>query len=246
MKDNFSSQAKAYSRFRPSYPPDLIAHLVSLAPDRQHAWDCATGNGQVAIALAEYFDEIFATDISQNQLGHARQHPKIQYSLEMAEKCSAPDGKFDLITVAQAIHWFDFDRFFTEARRVLQPGGVLALIGYSLFDSDSAAVDSVIRHFYLNITGPYWDAERSYIDAGYRTIPFPFEEIEVPEFRMEYKWTVDDVLGYLSSWSAVQHYIRKNGQNPLDLIDSDLKRAWGDVGEREISCQILLKVGRKI
>ncbi|MEZ4943732.1 MAG: class I SAM-dependent methyltransferase [Saprospiraceae bacterium] len=243
MKDNFSRQAASYARYRPVYPPELIAYLAGLAPGRQAAWDCATGNGQVALALAEYFETVLATDMSAQQLQHARAHPRIRYAQERAEQCSGADASFDLITVAQAVHWFDFEPFFAEVRRVLRPGGILALIGYSLFTANDAAVDAVVRHFYADITGPYWDAERRHIDAEYRTIPFPLEEIPVPEFSMEFDWTVDDVLGYFSSWSAVQHYIREKGENPIGLIERKLRAAWGP-GNRKISTALLLRAGR--
>ncbi len=243
MKDNFSRQAASYARYRPVYPPALIDHLANLAPGRAAAWDCATGNGQVAIALAEHFEFVLATDMSAQQLQHARPHPRIRYAQERAERCSAADETFDLITVAQAVHWFDFEPFFAEVRRVLRPGGVLALIGYSLFTANDAGVDTVVRHFYKNITGPYWDVERRHIDAAYRTIPFPLEEIPVPEFSMEFDWTVDDVLGYFSSWSAVQHYIREKGENPVRLIEQALRDAWGP-GNRIVSTALLLRAGR--
>ncbi len=244
MKDNFSTQAAAYAKFRPNYPPELISQLAALAPQQQSAWDCATGNGQVALALTAYFEQVLATDISEKQLQQARPHPHIRYALEPAEKCSAPDQSFDLIVVAQAIHWFDFERFYTEVRRLLRPGGVLALIGYGLFRTGDAGVDAVVDHFYKNITDPYWDPERRYIDEAYRTIPFPFEEIEMPHFEMKSHWSADDVLGYFNTWSAVQHYIRKNRQNPVDLIEADLRKAWGQEAERQINCPLLVRVGR--
>jgi len=244
LKDNFSKQAAAYARFRPVYPPELIRHVISLAPGRRAAWDCATGNGQVALALADHFETVLATDMSAQQLQHARPHPRIRYAQERAEHCSAVDQSFDLITVAQAVHWFDFEPFFAEVQRVLRPGGVLALIGYSLFKTDDAGVDAVVRHFYENITGPYWDAERRYIDEGYRTIPFPLDEIAAPDFFMESHWSVDDVLGYFSSWSAVQHYWKANERNPVELIEQDLRKAWGAAPERTISTALLLRLGR--
>ncbi|MCB0532430.1 MAG: class I SAM-dependent methyltransferase [Lewinellaceae bacterium] len=245
MKDNFSHQAASYARYRPVYPPSLIEHMANLAPGKHAAWDCATGNGQVAVALAEHFESVLATDMSAQQLEHARPHPRIRYAQERAEHCSAADETFDLITVAQAVHWFDFESFFAEVQRVLRPDGILALIGYSLFTADDADIDAVVRHFYVDITGPYWDAERRHIDAAYQTIPFPLKEIDMPHFFMEFNWTADDVLGYFSSWSAVQHYIRANGHNPVELIEPDLRAAWGGVGSRKISNQLLLKVGRK-
>ncbi len=243
MKDNFSAQAALYARFRPVYPPELIAHLASLAPNRQYAWDCGTGNGQVAAMLAGHFNQVYATDISEKQLSQAPAHPGIRYALEPAEQCSAEDDAFDLIVVAQAIHWFNFDRFYAQVRRVLQPGGVLAVLGYSIFHTDSPAVDAVIHRFYTEITGPYWDPERRYLDEGYQTIPFPLEEIRMPDFVMQYRWTLPDVLGYLNTWSAVQHYIRINGEDPVALMEAEFQQAWGGVGEREVRFPLLTRVG---
>lgn len=244
MKDNFSTQAALYARFRPTYPPALIAHLATLAPARASAWDCGTGNGQVAVHLATHFDQVYATDISEKQMLEAPEHPRIRYALEPAEYCSAPDQAFDLIVVAQAIHWFDFDRFYTQVRRVLRPGGVLAVVGYGLFETDTSAVDAVIRRFYNSIVGPFWDSERRYIDEAYQTIPFPFAEIRVPDFSMQYRWSLPDLLGYLNTWSATQHYIRAKGHNPVAQIEAELRQAWGGVGEQEIRFPLLLRAGR--
>ncbi|MCK6693897.1 MAG: class I SAM-dependent methyltransferase [Thermoanaerobaculia bacterium] len=235
MKDNFSTQASLYARFRPAYPPELIRQLSDLAPARSAAWDCGTGNGQVALQLAEYFEQVYATDISEKQLGQAPPHPRIRYALEPAEHCSAPDRAFGLIVVAQAIHWFHFDLFYAQVRRVLKPGGVLAVVGYGLFRTDSPAVDHVIhQRFYKEITEPYWDPERRYLDEEYRTIPFPFDEIPMPEFSMRYRWTLPDVLGYLNTWSAVQQ----------KRIEAELLEAWGGVGERAINTPLYLRAGR--
>lgn len=245
MKDNFSTQASLYARFRPAYPPELIRQLSDLAPARSAAWDCGTGNGQVALQMAEYFEQVYATDISEKQLGQAPPHPRIRYALEPAEHCSAPDRAFGLIVVAQAIHWFHFDLFYAQVRRVLKPGGVLAVVGYGLFRTDSPAVDHVIhQRFYKEITEPYWDPERRYLDEEYRTIPFPFDEIPMPEFSMRYRWTLPDVLGYLNTWSAVQHYIRQHGHNPVKRIEAELREAWGGVGERAINTPLYLRVGK--
>lgn len=242
MKDNFSKQASSYAQFRPSYPPELIQYLSSLSSFRGSAWDCGTGNGQVAIQLAGYFEDILATDISEKQLQEAPAHPRIRYAAEPAEQCSAPDGTFNLIVVAQAIHWFDFDRFYAEVRRVMKPGGVFAVLGYNLFHTDSAEVDQLIRHFYTDIVGPFWDPERRHIDNGYRSIPFPFEEIQTPAFKMEYRWPFDALIGYLGTWSAVQHYQRERNENPVSLIEPALRDAWSGVGERVVYFPVLLRV----
>ena len=71
MKDFFSSQSKVYAAFRPTYPKELYQFIFRHLTEKKVAWDCATGNGQVAQYLASYFNEVYATDISQQQLDHA-------------------------------------------------------------------------------------------------------------------------------------------------------------------------------
>lgn len=243
MKDNFSKQACAYAKFRPGYPEQLINDLVGQTEKQERAWDCATGNGQIASMLSPYFVEVLATDISEKQLEKAVLKPNIKYSKGAAEETTFPDDHFDLITVGQAVHWFDFEKFNREAKRVAAPGCLLALIGYSLFKTNTA-VDNVIDHFYENIVGKYWDKERRHIDNQYRTIPFPFDEIKMPEYEMQYEWDFEMMTGYLRTWSAVQHYIAANGHDPVGRIEEDLKRHWGGSDRVKIHIAILTKVGR--
>jgi SAM-dependent methyltransferase len=242
MKDNFSQQAAIYAAFRPTYPPELFQYLYTLISNRQCAWDCGTGNGQVAAALADHFDKVYATDISEKQIARAVQKPNIFYSVQRAEQTSFNDNQFGLVTVAQAIHWFKFDEFYDEVKRTLKPGGILAVIGYGLMET-SGELNDVIRHFYKNVVGPYWDVERSYIDEEYTTIPFPFEEVSTPDFAMEYDWNIDQLTGYLSTWSSVQHYINKNNTDPLTLVSEQLKQAWGVEAIKKFTFKILLRVG---
>ncbi|WP_299990132.1 class I SAM-dependent methyltransferase [uncultured Pontibacter sp.] len=242
MKDNFSGHAADYARFRPTYPQELIAHLARLAPARQLAWDCATGNGQVAGMLASFFDQVVATDISENQLKNAVQQPNISYRVEQAEQASLPDHAMDLVVVAQAVHWFDFDRFYQEVERVLKPDGLIAVIGYGLLSTHSS-LDKVIRYFYSEVLEGYWDPERSYLDEGYRTIPFPFQEVELPQFSSSYTWTPEDLIGYLNTWSAVKHYEKQQGHNPVQLIEKQIREAF----ERETTTvifNILTRAGK--
>jgi len=244
MKDNFSTQSDKYQKFRPGYPADLYNYLISLTREKKIAWDCGTGNGQVAKELAKYFDKVYATDISQSQLDQAEKAGNIFYEVAPAERTTFPPEIFDLITVAQAIHWFNFELFYKEVKRTIKPGGILAVIGYGLFQSEEK-LDAVIHHFYNNIIGPYWDKERKYIDENYQTIPFPFEEITPPRFENQFNWTFPQLTGYLETWSAVKHYIKKNNSNPLDLVLTDLQKAWGKGEEvRKIRMPILLRVGR--
>jgi len=243
MKDNFSAQSEQYAKFRPTYPDKLYQFLLPLLETKDAAWDCATGNGQVAQVLSEYFKEVHATDISEKQIKNAIQRANIFYKIERAEQTSFPDKNFDLITVAQAIHWFDFEAFYKEVKRVIKPNGILAVIGYGLLSIDKDT-DAVINRFYREVTGPYWDKERKYIDEQYQTIPFPFKEIEAPQLYNTYEWTLEQLVGLLDTWSAVQHYIKANRQNPVDIVYKDLKQTWISNKLKTVKFPILLRIGR--
>ena len=243
MKDNFSSGSDQYAQFRPTYPDALFDYLFTLVPRRENAWDCGTGNGQVAIVLADHFDHVAATDLSGSQLASAPPHQRIDYSLQPAEKTNFPNTYFDLITVAQAIHWFDFDAFYREVDRTIRPGGVLAVIGYDLLRL-SPAIDAVVDAFYREVVGPYWDRERRYIDEQYRTIPFPAGEIPAPVFVNEVEWSFEHLIGYLGTWSAVKHYQKQNGQDPVALVYPGLKKSWGAEVVKKGRFPILLRVAR--
>ncbi|MGS2761731.1 class I SAM-dependent methyltransferase [Sinomicrobium sp. M5D2P9] len=243
MKDNFSGHSGAYSRFRPGYPSELISYLVSRTGQQEYAWDCGTGNGQLAVKLADYFEEVYATDLSANQVKNAEQKQNVRYKVENAEKTSFADGQFDLVTVAQAIHWFDFAGFYAEVKRTLRKDGVLAVLGYALLQVDEST-DRVIRKLYSDILGTYWDPERRYIEELYQTIPFPFREEKTPVFRNEYRWTLEQLCGYLETWSAVKHYIRKNGENPVAMIYDELKESWEEWDTKTVIFPIMLRVGR--
>ncbi len=243
MKDNFSDGAKEYAQFRPHYPTELFEHILSLVKEKNLAWDCGTGNGQVAGILADHFKNVYATDISRQQLDAALKRPNIHYNVQPAENPIFSAKEFDLITVAQAIHWFRFDAFYTEVKRTLKPGGIFAVLGYGPIKAESRLQD-IIDHFYKNIIGPYWDAERRYIDEHYKTIPFPFDEISIPALQMQYQWSFEQLVGYLNTWSAVKHYSKQHHTSPLVLIQDEMKEAWGDLPVITFSFPLLARVGR--
>lgn len=240
-KDNFSNQASVYAQFRPTYPQAVFDYLNSVVKEKKSVWDCATGNGQMARELAKTFDTIYATDISQKQLDNAFQAENIVYSIAKAEETQFADDTFDLITVAQAIHWFDFEKFYVEVNRVAKSGAVLFVIGYSM-PRFEGKIDEILQDFYWNVTGPYWDAERKHIDNQYNSIPFPFEAIECPVFKNEYRWTLEMAEGYFNSWSSIQHYIKKNGVNPVNEVIDKLRDYW--IGEQRVEFPLFTKVGR--
>jgi SAM-dependent methyltransferase len=242
--DHFSAQAADYGRYRPTYPVPLFEWLASAAPARRLVWDCATGNGQAAIGLAPHFESVLATDASENQLSHAAQHPRIAYRLAQAEASGLPDGCADLVTVAQALHWFHFDSFYEEVRRVLAPGGVFAAWTYVLF-SVEPRFDVIVRRLWSDTLKDDWPPERRYVDEEYRTLPFPFEPIAAPPFLMEAWWSLEEVVGYLRTWSAIRRFVARVGHDPLEVVSDEMMRAWGDPEEKRLMrWPLILKVGR--
>jgi SAM-dependent methyltransferase len=243
LKDLFSTQAGAYAAFRPVYPPELYDFLFSITSSFDAALDCGTGNGQVASRLAERFVKVEATDISVQQLLHAIKKENIHYQVARAEHTPFPGRSFDLITVGTALHWFDFDSFYKEVKRVARPAAHLAVWAYAPFRC-TPAIDAIVDDFFFNVVGPYWDAERKYVDEQYKTIPFPFEEVDAPPLEIKATWQREQFVGYLNSWSAVQHYIRQNGINPVSLIEAIIEREWPEGVAKELSFPLFLRVGK--
>jgi SAM-dependent methyltransferase len=229
FKDHFSQQAPDYARYRPDYPPQLFAWLAGVAPARGTAWDCGTGSGQAAVSLAAHFERVIATDPSRSQLAHAQPHPRVEYRVAPAEVSPLDTASVDLVTVAQAIHWFDLEQFYAEARRVLRPGGVIAAWTYTLLDVE-AGIDELLTDFYRNVVGPYWPPERRMVDDRYRSLPFPFEPIEAPVFEIRTEWSRDDLLGYLGTWSATRACMKAENADPLVAFARRLAPLWPDPG----------------
>ena len=241
-KDLFSSQANMYARYRPVYPAALFDHILKYVDEKDIAWDCATGNGQAAIALAPHFKKVIATDISEKQLAVAINHPNIQYCVSPAEQTTFPDNLFNLVTVAQAYHWFDFDAFEKEVKRVAKKDAVIAVWCYNLFSTNDPAVDGLIKRFYGEIVGPYWDKERKYVDDNYNSVSFNFISLPTKQFFIKTEWNKDELIGYLNSWSSVQHFIHAKKYNPVHDIISDLDHLWK--GNIAVSFPLFLKLGR--
>ena len=243
FKDHFSARSADYARYRPGYPPALFDWLAVLAPARALAWDVGTGSGQAARGLAAHFERVVASDAAEAQLRHARAHPRITYKVMPAERSDLPDAAVDLVSVAQALHWFDFERFYAEVGRVLKPGGVIAAWTYGLQQVDPE-VDAVVQHYYREVVGPYWPAERQHVEQQYRAVPFPFEEIAGPAFAMQAQWSFEDVLGYLGTWSAARRYAEVRGADPRAQVRDALARAWGGAATRTVTWPLHLRVGR--
>jgi len=239
-KDNFSNQAHLYAKYRPEYPDELYEFIFSKVQHFSSVWDCATGNGQVASVLAKYFSQVEATDISAKQIENAFTADNIHYAVQFAEKTDFQNQSFDLITVGQALHWFQLDDFFNEVKRVLKPDGVFTAWCYGL-NSVNPEIDEITRYFYHNIVGPFWDKERMHIEKKYESISFPFPEIVTRHFHYKAEWTADEYLGYLSTWSSVQHYIKNKNTNPVELISKRIIDQWGS-NKRMVLFPIHLKL----
>ncbi|MEM7483247.1 MAG: class I SAM-dependent methyltransferase [Acidobacteriota bacterium] len=242
--DHFSAVADGYARYRPGYPPALFGYLADLGSRRRLAWDCATGNGQAAVELAEHFDQVVATDLSASQIAKAIAHPRVEYRAVAADERSLEDSSVDLVTVAQALHWLELEGFYREVQRVLAPGGALACWCYNMLQVEPR-INAVVNRYYSQVVGPYWPPERRLLEAGYRTVPFPFDEEDVPDFEMSENWTLEQLVGYLGTWSATTRYRTAEGTDPLDRIRGDLEIAWGDPdAARTIRWPLHVRIGR--
>jgi len=243
FKDHFSQRPDDYRRYRPSYPAELIEYVAAAAPGRRLAVDCATGNGQAAVALAAHLANVLAVDASAAQLAQAEPREGVHYAASLAECLPVRSYSVDLVVAAQAAHWFDFERFHAECRRVLVPGGVVAVWTYEKFRA-GPAVDAVIDDFYANVVGRDWPPERRYVEQGYRTLPFPWPEQPAPSFELVTEWPLERLMGYLATWSAVQRYRRRVGTDPLEALEPRLAALWPRSGALRLRWPMHLRVGR--
>ncbi|QBR13189.1 class I SAM-dependent methyltransferase [Sphingobacterium sp. CZ-2] len=244
FNDNFSKQASIYAQYRPSYPHELYDYLSELTPTHELAWDCGTGNGQSAIHLADFYDSVYASDPSEAQITNAFAHDRVTYKVEKAEESTLKDQSVDLVAIAQAIHWFDYDKFYAEVKRVLKKGGIIATWAYGI-PSINKELDVLIKHFHQKTVGPYWPIETRSIDQEYTTIPFPFREIEPPEFYIRKRFKMEDLLGHLLSWSATQRFIEQVGHNPIDQLRLEVEKIWGNPQlVKDAVWKIYLRVGK--
>ncbi len=243
--DRFSKHSSVYAYARPDYPSEIYRFLSEIVPSRDAVWDCATGNGQAAVVLADYFDQIYATDASEQQIRNARAHEKVKYTVATAEASGLESESVDLITVATAAHWFNLDAFYGEVKRVLKPGGVLAMWAYCRFTTENEPVNALMQKMGREVLKEYWDPNLDRIWDGYETWPFPFEDIDHDKWPIVTNWSRDEMLAYISTWSATNNYIEKHGETPLVAIECDLAKVWPDGDEKVVFSTVLTsRIGR--
>lgn len=244
FKDHFSSRSADYAAYRPTYPVALADYLAGLCETPAKALDVGCGTGQLSVLLAERFASVVATDASTRQIENAVPHERVTYCVAPAEKSGLPEHSVDLVTVAQAAHWFDLPAFYAEVRRVAKPGGILALITYGVIQADPE-IDPVVRHFYRDVIGSYWPPERRHVEEGYRSFDFPFAELTPPDMAITVEWRAADLIGYADTWSAVREAERALGRGPIDAFAQDLTAAWGDPERRRtIRFPLSFRIGR--
>lgn len=245
FSDHFSEVATAYAAARPTYPAALFEYLASVAPAHRHAWDCAAGNGQATVALAARFAHVTATDASAAQIAEAPRHPAITWRVGLAHDSGLADASVDLVTVAQALHWIDLPPFYDEVCRVLVPEGLLAVWCYGIQWVEDPAIDQRLQEFYRSVVGPYWAPERALVETGYRSVPFPFDELATPAFEMAHDWLLPELLAYIRTWSATAAFVKARGFDPVTTLGDALAPHWGPSDfRRRVRWPLSLRIGR--
>ncbi|MBC9251244.1 SAM-dependent methyltransferase [Pseudomonas alcaligenes] len=240
----FEQGGSAYARFRPEYPPELAAYLAAVAPDRRLAVDVGCGNGQLTKQLAGYFSSVAGFDPSADQIAHSVPQENVSYRCAPAEDLPLPSHSTSLVTAAQAAHWFDLPRFYSEVRRVAVPQAILALISYGVLRLDGE-LGARFAHFYWHEIGPYWPAERKLVDSGYATLDFPFAELESPPLAIQLEWDFAEFLGYVSTWSAVRSARDAGREDLLQRFATEVAELWGEPAtRRSISWPVNMRIGR--
>lgn len=243
--DHFSRLSTRYAEYRPRYPAALFEAIAAASPGHGLLWDCATGSGQAAVPLGAHFESVIATDASRQQLRSASPHPRVRYVAALAERSPLRERRADVVTVAQALHWLDLPRFYAEIRRVLRPGGLFVAWTYGTQRVGDGAIDALIEDFYGRVVGPYWAPERHLVETGYSTLEFPFDPAAIESPPMTAEWTLDQLLGYVSTWSAVAKCRDVTGVDPVPQLETRLTPHWGDPARRRsIEWPITVRAGR--
>lgn len=244
--DLFSKQANLYARFRPQYPEQIYKFLLTHCPATELAWDCATGNGQAAVDLSKFFKKMIATDLSDQQIRSAIRADNVDYRVLRAEETLAVENhSMDLITVAQALHWFDLDKFYKEVKRLLKPGGVFATWAYAFHAPVQSDIDDYLNNFYFKTLWPFWKNNNKLIWNDYRDLDFPFSEITAPKIDLKVNWSLDDLMGYFKTWSSTQLFIEKHQADPTLELHEKILPFWGESSDvKSLKWNLVFRVGK--
>ena len=244
MTEYFNVRSNDYKKYRPVYPKELFDFLADIAPANDLAWDCGCGTGQATAALSDYFDKVTGTDVSEGQIKNAIKKQNIIYKVISEETSGFKDNSVDLVTCAQSLHWLTLNKLYKEVKRVLKPGGIIAVWTYNLFRVNKE-IDSLIDKFYFDIIYSYWPEQRKHVESKYKELDFPFNKRPAPQFSMEAEWNIDQLIGYLNTWTGVQNYIEFEAFNPLEFIEKELQTIWKKNKSKKkiIVWPLTLKVG---
>jgi SAM-dependent methyltransferase len=257
FKDHFSALAARYAAYRPHYPPELVTALADRCERHEVAWDIGCGSGQLSVALATRFARVIASDPAQAQLDHAERDPRVEYQRTRAEDSRLPDASVDLAVAAQAAHWFDWPRFVAEAGRVVRPGGLVALVTYRNAELAGDAGAELVA-FYRQVE-PYWPDGRVHVNNAYRDLVMPWPAVAAPpiderseswgarprSIEMTARWTRDELVGYISTWSATARLVAATGEGPLDELRRRLAAVWPDGEARDVRWPLTIKLARR-
>ncbi len=238
----FNDKSELYEVSRPAYPEALFEYLSTVSPSTESVWDCACGNGQAAVGLARYFDSVKATDISEQQIENAKVHPRVDYTVSVSENTEFSKDTFDLVCVAQALHWFDLDIFWPEVKRVLKPDGVFAAWGYT-WPRISPSIDRVFQEVVLDKIEPYWAPQNKLLWDKYKAVNFPFSRLSPPDIDMKVEWTKEEFIDFVGTFSATRRCIEVAGNGFLKEANEKLGRLWGN-GKLVVDLDFVLYVGR--
>jgi ubiquinone/menaquinone biosynthesis C-methylase UbiE len=244
FSDHFSGVASQYATNRPQYPDALFAWIAEHAPARDVLWDAGCGSGQASVGLAAHFARVIATDASAAQAAAAERRANIAYGVAAELNPALTDASVDVVTVAQAVHWFRRELFWAEAQRVLKPGGLLAVWTYGL-TRISRDVDDVVEAFYRDTLREFWPAERMLVETEYRDIGFPWPTVHVPAFAMESSWTCERFIGYLGTWSAVKEYRQRTAADPIPEVQRAIEAVWPATDVRDVRWPLTVCAGHR-
>lgn len=245
-RKTFSVASNAYARSRPQCPRELFDWLACECPVRDRTWDCATGNGQAALGLASHFASVEATDISPQQVEHGFCATNIAYSVQPAEETTFQAASFDLVAVAQALHWFHLKRFWAEVQRTSKLGAFFCAWGYSWFECDRELEVSFLSRL-GDILEPYWAAENHILWRGYRPqeVDFPFSHVEAPSFTIDVSWDIQEILDHVRTWSAYKRATADpEAVQSIARIEEDAAERFKSSGRIALSAPLHILAGR--